>query len=271
MTETVTAQSMRFRDRVIVVTGAAGAIGRAAARRFAAEGARVALLDRSAEGLASAARALRTAGASMLQVVVEVADESSVAAAVATVEAAFGRIDVMFNNAGIGGMDVPVVAMDVADWDRMIAVNLRGVMLSCKYGVPALLRSGGGAIVNMGSSTGRHDTLPGSSAYMASKAAVEAFSRSLALQVARAGIRVNTICPGIIRTPLSIGQRADADPTAFFGRFATRIPLGRVGLPDDVAGIVAYLASDQARAITGASLLIDGGQTLRRWVSAPDI
>jgi NAD(P)-dependent dehydrogenase (short-subunit alcohol dehydrogenase family) len=271
MTGTVAGRSMRFRDRVVVVTGAAGAIGRAAARRFVAEGARVALLDRSAAGLAQAERALRAAGASAFPVVVEIAEEDSVAAALAAVEAQFGRIDVMFNNAGIGGMDVPVVAMASDDWDQMIAVNLRGVMLSCKYGVPALLRAGGGAIVNMGSSTGRHDTLPGSSAYMASKAAVEAFSRSLALQVARAGIRVNTICPGIIRTPLSIGQRADADPAAFFGRFAERIPLGRVGMPDDIAGIVAYLASDQARAITGASLLIDGGQTLRRWVSAPDL
>jgi NAD(P)-dependent dehydrogenase (short-subunit alcohol dehydrogenase family) len=271
MTGAVAERSMRFRDRVVVVTGAAGAIGRAAARRFVAEGARVALLDRSAAGLAQVSQALHAAGAPTLPVVVEIAEEDSVAAALATVESQFGRIDVMFNNAGIGGMDVPVVAMVSDDWDRMIAVNLRGVMLSCKYGVPALLRAGGGAIVNMGSSTGRHDTLPGSSAYMASKAAVEAFSRSLALQVARAGIRVNTICPGIIRTPLSIGQRADADPEAFFGRFAARIPLGRVGMPDDIAGIVAYLASDQARAITGASLLIDGGQTLRRWVSAPDM
>jgi meso-butanediol dehydrogenase/(S,S)-butanediol dehydrogenase/diacetyl reductase len=123
----------------------------------------------------------------------------------------------------------------------------------------------------MGSSTGRHDTLHGSAAYMASKAGVEALTKSVALQVGHQGIRVNAICPGIIETPLSLGQKDAADATSFFGRFAARIPLGRVGQPEDVAGVVAFLASDQARQITGASLLIDGGQTLRRWVSAPDL
>jgi NAD(P)-dependent dehydrogenase (short-subunit alcohol dehydrogenase family) len=123
----------------------------------------------------------------------------------------------------------------------------------------------------MGSSTGRHDTITGGAAYMASKAAVDALTRSLALQVAPHGIRANTICPGIIQTRLSFRQQERGDEASFFAEFADRIPLGRVGQPEDVAAAVAFLASDQARHITGAALLIDGGQTLRRWFSAPDL
>ncbi len=177
----------------------------------------------------------------------------------------------VFNNAGIGGQDLPIAELPAAQWDEIIAVNLRGVFLGCKYSVPALKRAGGGAIVNMGSSTGRHDTLPGSAAYMASKAAVEALTKSLALQVARDRIRVNAICPGIIQTQLSLHQKSDAEAERFFARFAERIPLGRVGQPEDVAAAVAFLASDQARQITGTALLIDGGQTMRRWISTPDL
>ncbi|MBA3450029.1 MAG: SDR family oxidoreductase, partial [Chloroflexia bacterium] len=167
--------------------------------------------------------------------------------------------------------NVSIAAMPAADWDEVIAINLRGVFLGCKLGVPALMRAGGGAIVNMGSSTGRHDTITGGAVYMASKAAVEALTKSLALQVAPYGIRTNTICPGIIETALSFRQQERGGQEQFFAGFADRIPLGRVGQPEDVAAAVAFLASDQARHITGASLLIDGGQTLRKWISAPDI
>jgi NAD(P)-dependent dehydrogenase (short-subunit alcohol dehydrogenase family) len=168
-------------------------------------------------------------------------------------------------------MDLRVAELPVERWDQMLTINLRGVFLGCKHAIPALIRAGGGAIVNMGSSTGRHDTLPGSAAYMASKAGVEALTKSVALQVGRHAIRVNAICPGIIETLLSLGQRDSGDANDFFARFAARIPLGRVGQPDDVAAAVAFLASDQARQITGAALLIDGGQTMRRWISAPDL
>lgn len=261
----------RFEGRAVLVTGAAGAIGLAAARRFAREGARVALVDRDAASVVRAAEGLAAEGHAALALAADVADEPAVAAAIAEAEARFGRLDALFNNAGIGGLDVAVADMPAWQWDQVIAVNLRGIFLCCKHGVPALARAGGGAIVNMGSSTGRHDALPGSSAYMASKAAVEALTKSLALQVARDRIRVNVICPGIIKTALSLGQKAGAEAESFFARFAARIPLGRVGQPEDVAAAVAFLASDQARHITGAALLIDGGQTMRRWVSAPDL
>ncbi len=261
----------RFSGRTVLITGAAGAIGQAAAKRLADEGAQVALIDRDPARVANVADQLVAQGHVALPLEADVTDEPALAAAIAQAEAHFGRIDIVFNNAGIGGYDISIADMPSEQWDRVIAVNLRGVFLGCKYGVPALTRAGGGAIVNMGSSTGRHDALPGSAAYMASKAAVEALSKSLALQVARYRIRVNTICPGIIQTPLSLGQKAGAEAEAFFERFAARIPLGRVGQPEDVAAAVAFLASDQARQITGSALLIDGGQTMRRWISAPDL
>jgi NAD(P)-dependent dehydrogenase (short-subunit alcohol dehydrogenase family) len=262
--------AQRFLDRVVLITGASGGLGTAAARRFATEGARLALLDRDDQAVNLLADELNKGGVEALPITVDVTDEIAVAAAIARAEQHFGQVNVLFNNAGIGSRDLSVETMPAADWDEVIAINLRGVFLGCKFGVPALARAGGGAIVNMGSSTGRHDTITGGAAYMASKAAVEALTKSLALQVAPQGIRANTIGPRIIQTQLSFRQQERGDSEAFFQEFVRRIPLGRVGQPEDVAGTVAFLASEQARHITGASLLIDGGQTLRRWISEPD-
>jgi NAD(P)-dependent dehydrogenase (short-subunit alcohol dehydrogenase family) len=263
--------SARFEGRVVLITGAGGGLGSAAARRFAAEGAALALLDRDEGALDQLAAELSADGRSAIALAADVTDEAAMASAFARAEQHFGHLDVLFNNAGIGGHDSSVVNMPPAAWDEMIAVNLRGIFLGCKYGVPALARAGGGAIVNMGSSTGRHDTITGGAAYMASKAAVEALTKSLALQVAPLGIRANTVCPGIIQTQLSFRQQERGDEARFFDEFAARIPLGRVGQPEDVAAAVAFLASDRAKHITGAALLIDGGQTLRCWIIAPDL
>ena len=272
-TDTTTTDPVRrrFEDRTVVITGAAGGLGSAAARRFAMEGGRLALLDRDLSAAEELAAELAAADHEAVAIEVDVADEASIAAAITRAEAYFGRIDVMFNNAGEGGGDHAIAEMAASAWDDVIAVNLRGVFLGCKHGVPALKRAGGGAIVNMGSSTGRHDTITGGAVYMASKAGVEAMTKSLALQVAPLGIRANTICPGIIQTQLSFRQQERGDEADFFAEFASRIPLGRVGQPEDVAAAVAFLASDQAGQITGSSLLIDGGQTLRKWISAPDL
>jgi NAD(P)-dependent dehydrogenase (short-subunit alcohol dehydrogenase family) len=260
----------RFSDRVVLITGASGSLGRATAERFGSEGARLALVDRDQQRVEATAQELLARGYPALALTADVRDADQLAAAFTQAEAHFGNLHIVFNNAGIGGMDLHVADMPVERWDEMIEINLRGVFLGCKYAIPALIRAGGGVIVNMGSSTGRHDSLPGSAAYMASKAAVEALTKSVALQVGRHAIRVNAICPGIIETPLSLGQKEDAQAEAFFARFAARIPLGRVGQPTDIAAVVTFLASDQARQITGAALLIDGGQTLRRWISAPE-
>ena len=186
--------------------------------------------------------------------------------------AAFGGLDVVFANAGVGGAKTEFIDLPIEEWQRVMDVNLRGMTLTCKATVPALIDAGGGAIVLMGSSTGGWDTILGSGAYMMSKEAVKALARNLALELARYRIRVNAVCPGIIETPLSFRQAED-DPQAwerFFARFAERIPLRRVGQPQDVAATVAFLASDDARHITGAALLIDGGQTLQSWSNAPD-
>jgi NAD(P)-dependent dehydrogenase (short-subunit alcohol dehydrogenase family) len=177
---------------------------------------------------------------------------------------------VVFANAGVGGGDI-VEMMDPADWDRVLQINLRGVFLTCKYSIPLMVRSGGGAIVTMASSMAGWDTSLSGAAYMASKEGVTGLTKSLALQLGGYGIRVNAICPGVIKTDL--GYRPGMDRKEHeerYERFAKRIPIRRVGLPEDVAAAVAFLASEDARHISGAMLLIDGGQTLQSWSNAPD-
>ena len=259
----------RFAGKVALITGGGGALGRASARRFAEEGARVVIADVDLERAEAAAAEI---GADAIAVQADVTQPEDCDAMVAAAQNAFGRLDVVFANAGIGGERIAFVDLPIQQWDRVMDVNLRGIVLTCKAAAPALIDAGGGSIVLMGSSTGGWDTILGSGPYMASKEAVKALARNLALELARYQIRVNAICPGIIETPLSFSQ-AEADPAAwgeFFARFARRIPLRRVGQPADVAATVAFLASDDARHITGASLLIDGGQTLQSWSNAPD-
>ncbi len=259
----------RFAGKVALITGGGGALGRASALRFAEEGARVVIADVDLERAEAVADEIDGAAIAFRADVTQAADcEAMVAAA----QNAFGRLDVLFANAGVGGESAEFVELPIDEWDRVMDVNLRGMVLSCKAAAPALIDAGGGSIVLMGSSTGGWDTILGSGPYMTSKEAAKALARNLALELARFRIRVNAVCPGIIETPLSFRQAA-GDPAAwqrFFDRFAERIPLRRVGQPADVAATVAFLASDDARHITGASLLIDGGQTLQSWSNAPD-
>lgn len=259
----------RFAGKVALITGGGGALGRASALRFAEEGARVVIADVDLERAEAVADEIDDAAIAIRADVTQAADcEAMVAAA----QNAFGRLDVLFANAGVGGESAEFIELPMAEWDRVMDVNLRGMALTCKAAAPALIDAGGGSIVLMGSSTGGWDTIIGSSPYMTSKEAAKALARNLALELARFRIRVNAVCPGIIETPLSFRQAA-GDPAAwqrFFARFAERIPLRRVGQPADVAATVAFLASDDARHITGASLLIDGGQTLQSWSNAPD-
>ena len=259
----------RFSGKVALVTGGGGALGRASALRFASEGARIVVADLDLEGAQAVASEV---GAMAVAVKADVTKSEDCDAMVQAALEAFGALDLVFANAGIGGERVAFLDMPMDEWDRVMDVNLRGMVLTCKAATPALIDADGGAIVLMGSSTGGWDSIHGSGAYMTSKEAVNALARSLALELAPYRIRVNAICPGIIQTPLSFRQAND-DPAAwdrFFARFAARIPLRRVGQPEDVAATVAFLASDDARHITGASLLIDGGQTLQSWSNAPD-
>jgi NAD(P)-dependent dehydrogenase (short-subunit alcohol dehydrogenase family) len=255
----------RFLDKVALVTGGGGAIGAAAAERLSSEGARVVIVDVDAERAEATAAAL---GGEAVAAVADVGDAAEAASAIELAVSRFGRLDVVFNNAGISGVRAPVHELEVAEFDEVLRVNLRGVFLVLRESLRAMIAGGGGgAILNMSSSMAGWDVLAGGSAYAASKHGVLGLTRTAALDAAPFGIRVNAVCPGVIETPLGMPDLADG--TSGRDRRAARIPLRRVGQPADVAAVVAFLASDDARHVTGASLLIDGGQTLQSWANTP--
>jgi NAD(P)-dependent dehydrogenase (short-subunit alcohol dehydrogenase family) len=261
----------RFDAKVVLITGGAGAIGKAAARRFGTEGARLIIVDRNRDQAETVVEALRVTGTTALAVAADVGDRAGVDSAVDAALQTFGRIDVLFNNAGISGKIAPVYDLEPADWDDIIRVNLRGIFLVQRAILRAMIQTEvRGSVVNMASSMAGWDVLAGGAGYAASKHGVVGLTRIAALDAARFGIRVNAICPGVIETPLGVPSADDSAYRASVQRFADRIPLRRIGEPDDVAAVVAFLASDDARHVTGASWLIDGGQTLQSWANAPE-
>ena len=250
----------RFENRVVLITGSGGGLGKASALRFVEEGARVVIADIDLESAEAVADEI---GSQAKAIKADVTSIDDCKAMVQTAQDIYGQLNVVFANAGVGGNKTEFVDMSIEEWDRVVDVNLRGMMLTCKASVPALIEAGGGALVLMGASTGGWDTILGSGPYMTSKEAVKAMGRNLALELGRYNIRVNVICPGIIQTQLSFRQ-GDQDPDAwkhFFGKFSDRIPLRRVGQPEDVAATVAFLASDKIPDVTGAILPVDGGWT----------
>ncbi|WP_029074758.1 SDR family NAD(P)-dependent oxidoreductase [Kaistia adipata] len=259
----------RFVDKIVLVTGGAGAIGQAAVRRFLDEGAAgVAILDQNAEQAAALAKEL---GERAFAVAADVTDPAAVDKALAAVVERFGRIDVLFNNAGISGTPAPIYDLPLEEWDRVIRINLRGIFIVQQAVVRIMIaQKKGGAIVNMGSSMAGWDVLSGGSPYTASKHAVVGLTKVAALDCAPYGIRINAVCPGVIQTTLGVPAGDKAAFEASTKRFSDRIPLRRIGQPEDVAATVAFLASDDARHLTGSELLIDGGQTLMSWANAPD-
>lgn len=258
----------RFVDKIVLVTGGAGAIGQAAARRFLAEGASVAILDQDGERAAKVATEL---GDKAFAVAADVTEPAAVDTALAAVVEHFGRIDVLFNNAGISGTPAPIYDLPLEEWDRVIRINLRGIFIVQQAVVRLMIaQKQGGSIVNMGSSMAGWDVLPGGSPYTASKHAVVGLTKVAALDCAAYGIRVNAICPGVIQTTLGVPASDKEAFEASTKRFSDRIPLRRIGQPEDVAAAVAFLASDDARHVTGVDWLIDGGQTLLSWANAPD-
>ncbi|HVI26659.1 MAG TPA: glucose 1-dehydrogenase [Xanthomonadaceae bacterium] len=255
----------RVEGKTCIVTGAALGLGRASALRLAQEGARVALFDlHDAEGEALAAE-LQAQGHAAGYWRVDVSDEASVARAIGEVVARFGALDVLVNNAGIAGANKPTHELSVEEWERVQAVNVRGVFLCTKHAIPHLQRAGGGSIINLSSIYGLVGA-PDVPSYHASKGAVRLMSKTDALLYAADRIRVNSIHPGFIRTPMVEHHLADsgaADLEAAIVDVGHLHPLGHMGEPDDVAWGVVYLASDEAKFVTGSELVIDGGYTAR--------
>lgn len=236
--------------KVAIVTGAASGIGEACAQAFAQAGARVALFDRDATALAAAARAIDGA----LGVVVDVADQESVEAGVRKVCDAFGGVDVLVNSAGVEST-YTIERMPQQEWERVLGVNLTGVMLCTQAVVASMSARGGGAIVNIASIAGKRISFHGGAAYTASKAGVLGFTRHAAFEFGIRRIRVNAICPGPTLTPM-IRRNATEEEIA---RTETIIPLGRWVQPSDIASAALFLAGDAAAMCTGTSIDVDGG------------
>ena len=244
---------MRLVNRHALVTGAASGIGLATARRFLAEGARVALLDRDTAALARAAAELGAPG-----IPVDVADPDSVAAAVKAAAAALGAVDAVVNAAGISRVASPAETTP-ALWREVMAVNLDGPFHVCRAALPHLRQAGGGSIVNLASAAGLVPR-PNYGAYGASKGGLLMLTRCLALDLAPEGIRVNAVCPGAILTPMvEATMAAQPDPASAERAFLARYALGRFGTAEEVAGAVLYLTSAEATYVTGSALGVDGG------------
>jgi NAD(P)-dependent dehydrogenase (short-subunit alcohol dehydrogenase family) len=248
--------SERLAGKVCVITGAGGGMGREAALLFSAEGASVCVADVDAEAAAQTARDARDAFA----VQVDVADEASVRSMYERTVERYGGIDVLYNNAGISPADdASILETDLEAWERVQAVNTRGVYLCCKHGIPALLERGGGSVVNVASFVALVGAATSQISYTASKGAVLSLSRELAVQFARQGVRVNALCPGPVETPLLL--RIFGDDPAAFERRRVHLPMGRLAKPREIVNAALFLASNESSYVNGATFLVDGGLT----------
>ncbi|MDR2312300.1 MAG: SDR family oxidoreductase [Brucellaceae bacterium] len=242
---------MRFKDKVVIVTGGASGIGEASVRAFAREGAKVVIADFADHGQALADE---LGADKALFIKIDVTDSEAVQAMIAQTVAQFGRLDVMFANAGIAA-DGPIDELEESAWQRTIDINLGGVYLCDKYAIQQFLKQGGGVIVNCGS-IHSHVGKRGVTAYAAAKGGVKLLTQTLGIEYGAKGIRVNAVCPGYIDTPLLSHIPDDAKE-----KLVALHPMGRLGRAEEVANAVLFLASDEASFVTGSSLMVDGGYT----------
>lgn len=250
-----------LKDKVVVVSGAGGGIGRAICRRFAEEGALLVAVDRNPEALAALAADLQDLGAPPLPLVLDITDHAAVKEAMAGVRAELGRIDVLVNNAG---WDLPMEFLDSTPdfWTKVVAINLTGPLNLHHAVLPHMVDSGGGAVVNISSDAGRVGS-SGESVYSACKGGIIAFTKTVARECAKHNIRLNAVCPGPTDTPLLQSFFGDGEyGKKIYEGLKRSIPLKRLGRPDDVSGIVAFMASDDARFITGQVISVSGGLTM---------
>ena len=252
---------MRLADKVCIITGAGGGMGRVAARMFAAEGAKVVVAEFSEPAGNETVRLVTQAGGVASFVQSDVSREPSAKAMVEHAMDTYGRLDVLYNNAGVmPEADHSVIDTDADTWDLVMAVNVRGVFLACKHAIPRMVEGGSGSIINIASFVALLGCSVPQDAYTASKGAILSLTRSLAVQFAPKGVRSNAICPGPVETPLLMDWLVK-DEEAKRIRLA-RNPTGRFGKPEEIVHLAVYLASDESRWTNGASLVVDGGITV---------
>jgi len=248
---------MRLKDKVAVITGAGSGLGLETARVFVREGATVVVAELNEEPGKAAAAELEKAGGRARWIHTDVAKGASVEAMIAETERVYGRVDVLFNNAGIcPDADASILDTPEEVFDLVTTVNLKGVFLGCKYGIPALRRAGGGSIINMASLVALMGSAVSQVAYTASKGGVLAMTRELAIEFARENIRLNSLCPGPVQTPLMAQILSTPERRA---RRLVHVPKGRFAEPREIANAALFLASDESSYVNGATFVVDGG------------